>query len=186
MSADDEAPYVERNHSTSMSGRPLSSPAIPDSLRQVAERGRRDYDEDGEESLGRRLKGGMINIIIGAVVLLMVAGTGLVAGQERRRICEEHVHLVTHAPQRRRRSATPRSSAPRSPDRIGQTDTNTQARPQNEAAVAQRAVLYEDDPVEPAGKQFVGTVTWRTENSPPAAGQPPDRAIRAEIVYSRA
>ncbi len=42
-------------------------------------------------------------------------------------------------------------------------------------------MLYEDDPVEPAGRQFVGTVTWRTENSPPAAGQPPDRAIRAEI-----
>ena len=31
------------------------------------------------------------------------------------------------------------------------------------------------------GRQFVGTVTWRTENSPPAAGQPPDRAIRADI-----
>ena len=178
---DDEAPYVERNHQSSMSGRPLSSPAIPDSLRQVAERGRRDFDEDGEELLGRRLKGGMINIIIGAVVLLMVAGLVWWQGKNVVAFVKNTFtsSRTTSAPTPQRDAAQQRAKIP---DRIGQTDTNTQARPQNEAAVAQRAVLYEDDPVEPAGKQFVGTVTWRTENSPPAAGQPPDRAIRAEIV----
>ena len=48
--------------------------------------------------------------------------------------------------------------------------------------VVQRAVLYEDDPVEAAGKQYVGTVTWRAESSSAGPGQPPDRAVRAEIT----
>jgi S1-C subfamily serine protease len=50
------------------------------------------------------------------------------------------------------------------------------------AQSAQRAVLYEDDPTEPAGRMFAGVVTWKTENSPQRVGGPPDLAIRAEIT----
>ncbi|HVG52048.1 MAG TPA: hypothetical protein VM867_10475, partial [Xanthobacteraceae bacterium] len=175
---DNEAPYVERNYSSS--GRPLPSPAIPDSVRQVAERGRRGYDEDGEPSFGRRLMGGAMNLAIAAVVLLMLLGLFWWQGKNV-------IAFVKNTFTSSRTVSTP-SPQPNGvqqrakiPDRIGQNDTTAQQRPQNEAPVVQRAVLYEDDPVEPSGRQFIGTVTWRTENSPPAAGQPPDRAIRAEI-----
>ncbi len=42
-------------------------------------------------------------------------------------------------------------------------------------------MLYEEDPNDPAGKRYVGSAVWRTEAVPPAPGQPPDLAIRADI-----
>jgi hypothetical protein len=47
--------------------------------------------------------------------------------------------------------------------------------------VAQRVVLYEEDPADPQGKRFVGTAVWRTETKPAAAGRPPELAVRADI-----
>jgi hypothetical protein len=47
--------------------------------------------------------------------------------------------------------------------------------------VAQRVVLYEEDPADPQGKRFVGTVVWRTEMKPAAPGRPPELAVRADI-----
>ena len=36
--------------------------------------------------------------------------------------------------------------------------------------MAQRVVLYEEDPDDPQGKRYIGTVLWRTENDAPGAG----------------
>jgi hypothetical protein len=47
--------------------------------------------------------------------------------------------------------------------------------------VAQRVVLYEEDPGEPQGKRFVGSAIWRTETIPAGAGQPAEVAIRADV-----
>jgi hypothetical protein len=49
------------------------------------------------------------------------------------------------------------------------------------AAVAQRVVLYEEDPAEPAGRRFVGSAIWRTEAISPGPGRSPELAIRADI-----
>jgi hypothetical protein len=49
------------------------------------------------------------------------------------------------------------------------------------AAVAQKVVLYEEDPADPQGKRFVGSAVWRTETVSPGAGQPPELAIRADF-----
>jgi len=49
------------------------------------------------------------------------------------------------------------------------------------AAVAQRAVLYEEDPSNPQGKRFVGSVIWRTETVSPGPGQSPDLVIKANV-----
>ena len=46
---------------------------------------------------------------------------------------------------------------------------------------AQRVVLYEEDPTDAAGKQFVGTAVWRTETVSPGPGQAPDVVVRANI-----
>jgi hypothetical protein len=48
-------------------------------------------------------------------------------------------------------------------------------------AVAQRVVLYEEDPAEPQGKRFVGSAIWRTETVSPGPGRSPELAIRADI-----
>jgi hypothetical protein len=52
---------------------------------------------------------------------------------------------------------------------------------QDIAAVAQRAVLYEEDPNDPQGKQAVGSVIWRTEAIPSGTGEPPELAVLADI-----
>jgi hypothetical protein len=53
--------------------------------------------------------------------------------------------------------------------------------PQTAAAVAQKVVLYEEDPGDPNGKRFVGSAIWRTETVTPGPGQPPELAIRADV-----
>lgn len=45
----------------------------------------------------------------------------------------------------------------------------------------QRAVLYEEDPLDPKGKQYVGWVVWRTEPVKASDNQRADIAARAEI-----
>jgi hypothetical protein len=50
------------------------------------------------------------------------------------------------------------------------------------AAVAQRAVLYEEEPPpDTQGKQYVGSVIWKTETVSPGPGQPPELAIHADL-----
>ena len=46
--------------------------------------------------------------------------------------------------------------------------------------MAQRVVLYDEDPAEPKGKQYVGQVVWRTERSRRPAAKT-DIAMRADI-----
>jgi hypothetical protein len=67
-------------------------------------------------------------------------------------------------------------SKPKIPDRVGQPASTDQVAP-----VAQRVALYDEDPSDPKGKQYLGTVVWRTEPVKAAAGQPADIAVRADI-----
>jgi hypothetical protein len=48
-------------------------------------------------------------------------------------------------------------------------------------AVAQRVVLYEEDPNDPAGKRYAGSAIWRTETVSPGSGLAPELAVRADI-----
>ena len=82
-----------------------------------------------------------------------------------------------------RGSSTPSTPAPRTadpnvrpkiPDRIGQPQT---AGP----AVAQRVVLYEEDPDDPQGKRSIGSAIWRTEMTAAAPGRPPELMVKADI-----
>jgi len=45
----------------------------------------------------------------------------------------------------------------------------------------QRGVLYEEDPSDPKGKQYVGSVIWRTEQIKASGNQKADIAVRADI-----
>jgi hypothetical protein len=63
---------------------------------------------------------------------------------------------------------------PKIADRVGQPSDQV-------APVAQKVVLYDEDPADPAGKQYVGTVVWRTEQVKAGAGQNAEIAVRADI-----
>jgi hypothetical protein len=85
------------------------------------------------------------------------------------------------------RSVTP-SPQPVPPDNqqpaTAATPNETQKRIEpasQQVPVAQKVVLYEEDPADPNGKRFVGSAIWRTETVTPAPGQPPELAIRADI-----
>jgi hypothetical protein len=67
-------------------------------------------------------------------------------------------------------------SKPKIPDRVGQPSSTDQVAP-----IAQRVVLYDEDPIDPKGKQYVGSVIWRTELIKASAGQKADIAVRADI-----
>ena len=64
------------------------------------------------------------------------------------------------------------TTRPKIADRVGQ--------PGESAPVAQRVVLYDEDPAEPNGKQYVGSVVWRIEPVKGGANAN-DVAVRADI-----
>jgi hypothetical protein len=70
-------------------------------------------------------------------------------------------------------------SKPKIPDRVGQPSSTSSEQPA--APVAQRVVLYDEDPSDPKGKQYVGSVVWRTEPIKATGNQRPDIAVRADI-----
>ena len=113
-------------------------------------------------------------IAIGVVLILVGAGilwgksvvntvTGLFKSQP----------IVVEAP---KDTAAPATTRPKIPDRVGQPSSSD-----NVAPVAQRVVLYDEDPGDPKGKQYVGSVIWRTEPVKGAGNAKPDIAVRADI-----
>lgn len=85
--------------------------------------------------------------------------------------------LTTKPAQQQADTATKDASGtrPKITDRVGQPGSA------QIAPVAQRVVLYDEDPSAPQGKQYVGSVIWRTEAVKVPAGQPPDIGVRADI-----
>jgi hypothetical protein len=76
------------------------------------------------------------------------------------------------------------TTRPKIADRVGPSGQD-QARPgtagQPAAAVAQKVVLYEEDPAEPQGRRYVGSAIWRTETVSPGPGMAPELAVRADV-----
>jgi hypothetical protein len=69
---------------------------------------------------------------------------------------------------------------PKIADRIGSPPVASSSSNDN-ALVAQKAMLYEEDQADPAGKRFDGKVVWRADSVSTSAGQAPEVAIRADI-----
>jgi hypothetical protein len=125
----------------------------------------------------RRVSGGVFPfksaIAIGLV--LIVAGAGIVWGPKAvsslRGLFKSSPTQTVEAP----KDTTP-GVKPKITDRVGQPSSSDTLAP-----VAQRVVLYDEDPNDPKGKQYVGTVVWRTEQVKGTAGKPPEIAVRADI-----
>jgi hypothetical protein len=155
----------------------------PDPFREQApSRGARppiampDPDEElDDDDRPKRSFGGLIKI---AIAVVLVLGLGLLAWSQR--------GIVTDMLQSFRGSSTPKvaqeskpgqptAGRPKITDRLGSQDT------QSGPAVAQRVVLYEEEPNDPQGKRYVGSAIWRTETVSPGPGRPPELVIRADV-----
>jgi hypothetical protein len=110
---------------------------------------------------------GIVLILVGAGILMGKQVVSTVSG-----LFKPSAQVVDNTP--KDNSAPP--AKPKIPDRVGQPSSTDQAAP-----VAQRVVLYDEDPADPKGKQYVGTVVWRTEPIKGSTGQPADIAVRADI-----
>lgn len=110
---------------------------------------------------------GVVLILVGAGILWGKALVGTVTGLFK------SSPAVVEAPKDQTASPT---SRPKIPDRVGQPSSSD-----NVAPVAQRVVLYDEDPSDPKGKQYVGSVIWRTEPIKATGSQKADIAVRADI-----
>jgi hypothetical protein len=110
---------------------------------------------------------GIVLILVGAAILVGKPVLNTVSG-----LFKSSSTSVVEAP---KDSSAP-VSKPKIPDRVGQPSSTDDVAP-----VAQRVVLYDEDPSDPKGKQYVGTVVWRTEPIKGGTGQPADIAVRADI-----
>ncbi len=70
---------------------------------------------------------------------------------------------------------------PKIADRIGAAGSASDTANAPAAAVAQKVVLYDEDPNDPQGKRYVGSALWRTETVSPGPGLAPELAIRADV-----
>jgi hypothetical protein len=147
-----------------------------DPFRETRGRGQREPDEEEEpaERAKSRSVSGLIKI---AVAALLVLALGYVAYTQRGLV----TNLFKSSPSQVAKDS--KSGAPATKDQQGRpkiTDrlgSGQQAGP----AVAQRVVLYEEEPNDPQGKRYIGSAIWRTETVSPGPGRPPELAIRADV-----
>jgi hypothetical protein len=143
---------------------------------------RADAEED--EGEGRAPRRSFRDLIKIAVAVLILAGIGgLTIWQWPNMVA---LYRYVRAPSTEVAVEAPTApTRQKIPDRIepgGQPSTTPGTAPATPgAAVAQRVVLYEEDPADPAGKRFVGSAIWRTETVSPGPNQPPELAIRADV-----
>ena len=137
-------------------------------------------DDEADEPLPpRRPPRSYGKLIRTGLVLALILAVGSLVYWQRSNIVDvggrrRGVVPVVKPPPPREAAAPAR---PKITDRIGQPSTQPSSGP----PVAQRVVLYEEEPDDPQGKRFIGTVVWRTEMRPATPGRPPELAVRADI-----
>lgn len=141
-------------------------------------------DEDATYGRPARSYGGLIRA---AVVVLLIGAVGALGYWQRDNIVGAYRNMTassTSKPATTPPAATSEAPAgrPKITDRIGAAnDTPGQPATAPAAAVAQKVVLYDEDPSDPQGKRYVGSAVWRTETVSPGAGLAPELAIRADV-----
>jgi hypothetical protein len=136
------------------------------------------------DDLGELPKRSRVGLIAAILTVLLILGLGAAAYWQRNSIAALVNKVrgpVTQAPQ----DATPARA--KITDRVGQPSQPAEQKSAPAqgsgavAAVAQRVVLYEEDPADPQGKRYVGSAIWRTEPITPSPGAAPDIAVRADL-----
>jgi hypothetical protein len=169
----------------------LESSFAIDDARPLAPKARRappaaedEMDYADEEVRERRSYRDLLPVIIAAVAITAIVG-GLVWLWPS--MVSLYGRLRAPAVEIARDAPPPVATRQKIPDRLESSTPQTSPAPTPSttqppgAAVAQKVVLYEEDPADPNGKRFVGSAIWRTETVTPGPGQPPELAIRADV-----
>jgi hypothetical protein len=167
--ADPDEPYSYDESAEEAERYANSQPPIPRQRAAAQERGR-DPKKSARSGTVFPFKSaiavGVVLILVGAAILwgksLVTSVSGLLKSSP----------TTVEAP---KDSGAP-AAKPKIPDRVGQLSSTEQVAP-----VAQRVVLYDEDPSDPKGKQYVGSVIWRTEQIKASGNQKADIAVRADI-----
>ena len=121
-----------------------------------------------------------------AVVLIILAGLTATVSWQWSNIMGLY-QFVSHMRSRQSQTTQAPTAEPKIAGRVPQEQTPGQAPGAGTAgnqagpAVAQRVVLYEEDPKDPQGKRYVGSAIWRTETISPGTGLAPELQVRADI-----
>jgi hypothetical protein len=169
--ADPDAPY-SYDESLEEADRYAPQPPQPASR----ERPRLSQDRDREPKKPRARTGAVFPFksAIAVGIVLILVGAGILWGKSAV-TAVSGLFKSSPVAEAQKDPAAPQSR-PKIPDRVGQPSSS-----ENVAPVAQRVVLYDEDPSDPKGKQYVGSVIWRTEPIKASGNQKPDVAVRADI-----
>jgi hypothetical protein len=115
------------------------------------------------------------------LLLLVLAGLAGGAYWQRGPIMAMVAKYRSASPPQQPREAAEPAGKPKIADRIGPAGGTTAPANAPAAAVAQKVVLYDEDPTDPKGKRYVGSALWRTETVSPGPGLAPELAIRADV-----
>ena len=142
-------------------------------------------EEEYEPQRPPRSYRGLIRPLVVVLILLGVVGT---ISWQWSTISEIYHLFARPSPKQQTTQATPEAPAaqPKFPGRVPQENAGqapAAGAPANQPgpAVAQRVVLYEEDPNDPAGRRYVGSAIWRTETVSPGPGLAPELAVRADV-----
>ena len=141
----------------------------------------REHDEHYQQPRPPRSYRGLAQLAVLAVIL-----GGLTATVSWQWSNITHLYqFFSHLRARQTQSTQAPTAEPKFSGRVPQDQgVGTQAgasSSQAGPAVAQRVVLYQEDPNNPQGKQFVGSAVWRTETVSPGTGLAPELEVRADI-----
>ena len=129
-----------------------------------------------------RSYGRLIKIVL---LLLILAGAAAAAYWQRHAIATLVAGLrgppaATQQQQPPQQQTAQPAAKPKISDRVGGDNAPGPANAPA-ASVAQKVVLYDEDPTDPNGKRYVGSAIWRTETVSPGPGLAPEIAIRADV-----
>jgi len=142
---------------------------------QPAARSRVGVDRDREPKKRARGATFPFKTAIAIGIVLILVGAGLLWGRTILGSVNNMFRSSSPVVQAPKDSGTPLAK-PKIPDRVGQAPSSEDIAP-----VAQKVVLYDEDPNDPKGKQYIGSVVWRTEQIKASGQQKADIAVRADI-----
>jgi hypothetical protein len=142
-------------------------------------------EQEYESERPARSYRGLVKPLVLLVVFIAAVATIVWALPKFAGLYQYVSHIGARQPSQAKNEAP--ASQPKFPGRVPQEQSQNQppaaGTPGTQAppAVAQRVVLYEEDPSDPQGRRFVGSAIWRTETVSPGAGLAPELAVRADL-----
>jgi len=169
--ADPDAPY---SYDESLEEADRFAPQPPQPASRERQRASQDRDRESKPPRARNGAVFPFKSAIAVGIVLILVGAGILWGKSAV-TAVSGLFKSSPVSEAQKDPAAPQSR-PKIPDRVGQPSST-----ENVAPVAQRVVLYDEDPSDPKGKQYVGSVIWRTEPIKATGAQKPDVAVRADI-----